>query len=1126
VSGDTVQVSELGNQLLNAIDEIDGDQRWRVYIRDNPMIEAVNFKDKSALTVPFDPEELDPSPVDMHTIPTQYLERFTWLNRFTSQVNGFNRVWNTFLRIMLVGGRKMLKSPIMQWYKGYLRTFDSEPFKEFGSGTVNVTGWDSAVTLRTKLTMNCLWWQSQGTKPQLVPIIEELWKWFFMNPAVNTLKMKKMKFPFIQMLFAASTAGERPKWNNPDLESCRVETVFTCNDLPALIVQQKDIDEATILFKKEKLFKTLAMLQELVYGDQDQENMSTASFAVFLEALTGFYRSDYPRRFAQDAAENLKREAKDTTPMEPRLKKLWAQFFSDVKPMTKRQFEASIPTEMTTRSAGLFEDDVPVIVTEITVAGRVEKVMMKANDKSMLFHYNPDLAMSKELFDEAYSEKRPGRIFYRHVPARADRPVEGGVMPVYIGEISIARDLQRWLSQQSRGGKPLFTVGVDTGNFLTDHGRWGYATSTCEELILLLDFSSFDSTEQDWNVRKPMITEALRRGQVPGSEVIYMGMNQYELMAEIWKKTIHARYSIRDSIDTNLMIVFNQLLSGEFNTININNMTHWAFLEVYLDALARSHLSDYVRWNESRLQGDDEITMLAKTGSFKMLDDEGKAKVIRELTDLIADTAEACGLVIGRAKTISRVGLAEFLKKMFVFGCIVPRISQLQMNEAERVDRGQDPLTRLRARIGQWREWIWRGGDYVVAIKSMYFEICLSRVAKGMRRSARLPMEITWVPQRFGGLGILPQSIIDPNMDLMIETFQFPDRTKLVMDAYISAYQRVRVNTVNDVVNQLAPLFEKGVEWTKAHDDRERYLLSESATKHLKDRFNVDVSRTAYYNRHEEVIKQMLGDNPKVTKKWATQDKIEKAIGVVELASEIIKSGETPNEWRRPEIMGISFEEVGVVDYALPMNVVAGLDPFLQQWLMQIGTSAKLSAHLTKVFDAFRQVTEDPIFPKNLKWARPEAIANTLLSKGLVGSEEILAYLVSLGGDPQRSANVAQRVAGELSALSFINSITQFSQAGEGFSNRTQSRVFELVEVPPPFDGATAPLAKLIYALGFQYMRTRPIFEVVGDKMVYRTRQRVRVNVSDDTLKVWLASQGKAAALEAINFYEAMFDSD
>jgi len=681
------------------------------------------------------------------------------------------------------------------------------------------------------------------------------------------------------------------------------------------------------------------------------------------------------------------------------------------------------------------------------------------------------------------------------------------------------RDLNKWIVDSHFGGETVSTAEIATGSYMSDMGDYLLYSGQGDYIMLLTDFSNYDQTQISVMYRASMIRAARRAGaerdmvkykyiKMKSGEMI----DPIELIARYWTRLADAWFEV-DGVKYNA----HHLFSGEYGTRNINDMVNLAFLDAVREELNKTFfkgeiMAKYIELVKFKVQGDDQISIFRKTPLYLELDISEQREFLDTFTTLLSDVAKGSNLEVSKIKSSVTDYLFEFLKKMGVRGWVIPRYSQLQIFASEKIDRSEDPVEVMRSRIGLLREYIFRGGDMQNSIKLIMLDWTLRRSIKLLptfeeKQKANklgknlpivikvLPYNILYAPIDMGGVGMLPWTIVDPNVDEMIRCWDMPLNVRSDINGYYHIWKNIKSHVNLDIfTDALKPALDKGYEFykrlTSANLGRYNASIAQEKALGITD-------RAAYYKKDRLEIAQAARANPH-SLSYINADKASK---YNHIAKELIKmKGVTIPDYllEKQVFRFIQLEDLKEVISVCP---VAGMQKDLKQWFRILGTSNETFAAAESIFKAIKAVVTDPQFPSHLDANRPEAIAKSILEYKLDTIETITAFFIMRGAEAERAGNAAAAIYNNIDKLMFITELNQYSLAGEGFTDKSDYNLSRCVEIGDMSVALSREVNMIMRHVGLQYVRTR-------DLRCMRMK-KVRVLPTVEKLREWYSIQFK-----------------
>lgn len=1185
LSGDSERIVEQSDRILQIFNSIDKQEKWKYLIENRISEEQLRIKNikrnriseiksitslESLLIKTYDPDSIYLEPWDLRLLGTKKAS-FDYKFKDMSKINGFTKAWNSIIMFGMIFQERFFESRITRYFTDYLKLFSDEPFYEQEDGGVIIQPYcyDASVSLRTKLFIRSVW--EEMTNKIEESVIYETFIFLFQNPQRHTTDLKNMKGPLLSCSMTKSTSGISCAWTDSSLSAFVAKKMPLVNrDITTFLRLDKNGD---VTLQKDKMVEAgmpsvAAKYWDLVSRPVTYESASDFSTLWFLEAVSGIMRSNYPN--------TVKKSIGDTDPTfaENNLMKnhyfdIWYRFLSSYVekiPDNQEQFVLECISDLTTRSNGLNKT---IIIDGEEVAnpavhsfhidvgvGREHIINWAINDKAMTFRKlleDPD-----ELFDfyrmvRSLTADDPGRLFARVVPARLIRMVYGVPIWRFLTE-RFVRDMVNWFSDQKYpdvlSGKkqyPISTLAIDTGRYMTEMGPYLYYTGNYQlwVRILLADMSAFDQSQAFKNWRWYAIA-ALKKVINDFNSVletkrynILGGKHPLEYLLANWETLAEAQFRLFTSSAEFELITADWTLSGEFATMVTNTSASYAYVLAVMDQLKIEEivlsngtfkLSDYIEFQSFKLQGDDQIAVLPP----KMIgiDLEDQLVIEENFMRVLDEVAKSGHLNISVNKTGFRTGHFEFLKKAGMFGYAIPRYAQMSLEESENINRTMDPIERMRSRLGQYREYEFRGGSSVYGLIRRYFEWNLIRGVKffdeeGEAFYENLPFEMIWTPVSDGGIGMYPTSNVDPNADIMLSMYDWKGDTKTNINKCIYCLKTAPSKDNDFIVDQVMEHLEGGIKTEQTYDNkvnRQKILDSKSAYDTLIKKGMKD-DRSAYFKRYHQEVKEAIEDDKKMEKvnvQWKT-DRAHYIIGKFQEEMEVF------DYLGAKFIPGVTFTSGDVVENSgLPFCPIAGLDNFMQLWFQQIGTSSEEKIVTGDGFGMLSRILNYGNFPRNLKANSVENIATDLLRYGFTSEIDISEFLIMRGAEQDASLRFAKLMAGKMEMLMYLSNISAFSFVGEGFTDKSAERISQLTRFSDSALDNSTPFSQMIRALGYQHVRTRPLWIQEDGRLVPNPRRICLIHTTEETkinfLMKYAKHEGNAGVFDSM-LREALFNA-
>jgi len=335
-------------------------------------------------------------------------------------------------------------------------------------------------------------------------------------------------------------------------------------------------------------------------------------------------------------------------------------------------------------------------------------------------------------------------------------------------------------------GTDVFTVGKETGNPLIDHLHGLVCSSLDDILIVLADFSAFDSSQKWENARKYMLAgylEACKDLDWTGKKP-FLGFNNF---VEIAEHVIKSRKEVTFELEDGTHIKLDQLLSGEFATLVFNGVTNLANYHDLYDELRTSKNDDVLslmRLFRLFIQGDDSVSFWETLEKFDI-------KVYQKFLHIFVSKSIQNGLDLNKLKTTTRFFFYEYLKKTFIYGRYVPLFMQTMPFSCETKNYAQDPISVMFSWCDVLRVMVYRGHNHELCNLMSHIGWLFHRNYKMQSFSDKdtkwyiLPYAVYWLPIACKGVGQSTRGMIIPAKDgiLAWEYINHKEWFKVMSDA-------------------------------------------------------------------------------------------------------------------------------------------------------------------------------------------------------------------------------------------------------------------------------------------------------------------------------------------------------
>jgi hypothetical protein len=708
---------------------------------------------------------------------------------------------------------------------------------------------------------------------------DELTQFIFRNPWENTIKYKKAKSLLVDSMLMGSKTGVLLRWTcSDDLDEFVPQPIYHDgvyhNDEAVLMAKKDDIRKEVDTLIELNLPLNANMYWSMINAPSTPENWSLAMDLQFLETMAGYFRGNLDPAFRKQVAGAI--EPKESYPMSEHI----TSFTRDLVIQNKKRFfqtyaeyESALPGIMTTRNAGGREVEV-----EIEVNGR--RTRTKYTNKFMAYYADPNGVVDRTNIMNVLSWFNPGVTFSRYVPARDTRLVLGIPIEYYSTEAFWIPVLMNALARHAD-----FTITKESGTITSDHKVAFMETSNPLSIMISMDYSGFDAHENYDNFREAFIEGLLQGFKATGlsdlklqkgDEVIWDGyadivLNQYN------DKLRRALFITKQGT----VLVVDMVMSGEFGTITLNNITNYAsFKSIIL--MMREHpelkklIDKQFRVQKKQFQGDDSYVVLALADYARV---EVAKDVIRKMPGLEPDVvtlfltemtniAEMNNLEINWVKTLAAVFKMSYLKKTFQYGVYQPRKFQIQATTRE---RGEISTNRIEVLTGlglKHTERVSRGHghqsnlDFLMFLGATTLRVLSSQGNYDSRDDYWLPNALIYTPISMGGCGFYPKSIMGASKDAVLYLlYNRVDRWVINKAHHIVKGFKRFADDERVAAIKSSPVFATGVAKVKETLRPDRLKGSAAAVKRLAEK-GIKVA-SPYHTYPENLLKRVLEDDAK-----------------------------------------------------------------------------------------------------------------------------------------------------------------------------------------------------------------------------------------------------------------------
>jgi hypothetical protein len=801
-------------------------------------------------------------------------------------------------------------NPIIQRLAFYVRNLKGEPARMDNRGRIFVNDDDIMSAIRVLTAINAaLWYQDyviERKMPEVEGVIIEIFEFIFNDPFYNTKLFKSWTNLPLKALFSTSASGTRLKWvhdrystMNPDM-SLLDYTIHTItgnedNDRAYFKVIAAHVNKDLNEISKHGMNATAVTLRRLISGRVDTQNYLTYTLIQGMIAIAGFTRTDPAQSHVLTIRDEFALEGKykenvlnGDVPYAPYLADVWTRFVDWAHANHKfpkyEELRAMIPGMLTSKSAGgqntTFDVMVPGRIPSVRSLAQTSNstlVSYRSTDK-----YSAFMAAGDSLFNgpaplTVSSPEFPGGVGSRQVTAgKLTRPIFLRHIYHFLHEVAIGVPLQMF--QMKKNTTPfgnLFTVGSEKGNTLLDLALGFAVTSDPDYYAELADFSAFDTTQKNSNMRriakKAVISALIDRGYTSPYGKWKGGLA--ENVEYIWGRgvAVDAYYKTSSGYPSSEKILrLDMLQSGELMTLSINNMTNLANEMYFLDRFdASPGLCEKLRPVAQRYMGDDFAGIW-----------HAPSPVSSETLDSFLSLREECaarnGLSINKQKTTMRSFFYEYLKKSAVYGRYVP-LRHIQPFASERGNIGGDPLELIRSYASTLSTLVSRGLSHKLAVRILAHTWNVKRafkypVEKDVSVMYYLPFMALYVPTSMHGGGQLPYTLLGASKDMCIAIEAARDTTfryyvniaAHILDIKWSQFKDRVARSVEKGMTRPPNVFKPGQDFIRSTllEDRMRDALE--AWGRLRDKGAKDPGVLRYDRVPQKITRQIVEGNSRM----------------------------------------------------------------------------------------------------------------------------------------------------------------------------------------------------------------------------------------------------------------------
>jgi hypothetical protein len=605
----------------------------------------------------------------------------------------------------------------------------------------------------------------------------------------------------------------------------------------------------------------------------------------------------------------------------------------------------------------------------------------------------------------------------------------------------------------SVGNANDFTVGKEKGVVVHDHRHSMVGTTLNNVLIDSADYSAFDAHQHYDNCRKYALN-GLKRGlrligkldqkysllvPVVDGPPMRVGTETFEEWIDLmWSESRIVRPVYETSyMGKTIQLTLDMLLSGEFITLNFNNMTNRALFRDFLrDYEAMLHYTDRFNLIRRFFQGDDSL-------GFWDVDWRTVSKHDMKLfVDTMVESAARNGQDLNALKTAMRFFRSEYLKKTFIYGMHVPL--QIVQHVSSENENREFMLEQVSAYVSTLRTKVGRGSMSNITASM------LGMATWALRRAVRItsgrssfnyymPFGIYFLPKSEGGLGMHPAGVIGANMDMVVTWFahvmgedDYLERMKAAVDTDATRVRRELAESLmqpdsilgDQIANGRKYMADIKSKWNGKFRDAKaalRILDSRGMSRLVPRGLNI-------LNIDKTMLENVVVQNETI-QSLRIRDK--ESIGLSSLRA--VRAGvrsplSTDLTWVKDVDLRLG-DNLPLMDDELVLPVVDGANMKCLR-SMGITTGRKLSFSAAGVLRILR---EDKLFPRHV---REEDIIN-ILSHPEAGQDIdlLIQTLVVIGARPDLAQRALGDVIGSVSRFAILQSATKISIQDSFMSN-------------------------------------------------------------------------------------------
>jgi hypothetical protein len=946
-------------------------------------------------------------------------------------------------------------------------------------GNISKVSYDTLSPTRCLTLLISYWYEQEGTYPKevLAEVSDNLFRW----PFVEQAKLKGMITTLKVSAFDLATKGTNLEWALPPTNLRQTHlTSFRLKEIPGNDKIHYELQKDKLDGELEKLREAgYVKLAETYYNnirmDVTEENIKLMSLFLNPHLLCGFSRG------LSSAAHKAQVEKKpefdpEGVTMGPLIKEKWMDLMrrtSAIKymPWTESRFLENLPRLQTSRSAGgerfKFDVSLPYYVPGSQRRGKFFSVSLTFTDKMMVFLGKGSKVISQMRVLKPSDATDYYKTGNRDTQGRNPRAIFMIPIHEYSAEAVVALPIFDLVTQFPRGyyedpldDDSIFIIGKEEGFQEIDHA-YGMMASSSWILILLADFSQFDSTQAWENMRKYMV-EAMEAIAVEmGWDKTEGGFLGYGSFMEMYIRLLKNRKETWFQLGKDGEIVgLDQLLSGEFLTIMINGVTNQSNMKDFMQEMLAYHrrVLEKMRLVKASIQGDDSVQFWENLSSVT-------TDNISELLDVFVAVSARNGMDLNWNKTTTRYFFYEYLKKVCVYGRSVGLFSQtLPLSAETRADL--TPVDRMKSWIATFNVSVSRGQSL-----RLCYNTCLAgwsfmrRHKQDLRKVDRktisyfLPYGVLYLPTDLGGVGLSRHGLILASKDLIIGYRE--SKNPMVREMFNKAAHIMDVSYTNVSRELSGAAYEGRMTRPKdamkyAKDYFKKYVLIPSRLREAAlaerrlGREGVKVGRMAYRRSVQMSIENSISSTRKVQQLNVKKALDETFKHLRRFDDDIIRDYMKKYDWAK----WLTIEKLTPIERVLEEPIRAGLSKPLRMLQLQLGHVTAQNEYIPNPERLLNFLRRDPHFPRHIT---KETILGLLSKPRLCQNTDLMVdMLIAIG--------VGKDIAAE--------AVNTFLKSGRAFQIYLNSKISKRDTFVPILDFSERKLEQILDVLpsGLRYL--------------------------------------------------------